>query len=54
MIEIINECIFLIMVATIVEFDKESEWSDGLEQVYTGLILGNSAIITVVMISKVV
>ena len=51
-IEITNECIFMIMVAMIVYFDKEDEWSGSIKQAFTGLIFGNSLIITLIMIGK--
>ena len=50
MVEIVNETIYLVMVGMIVQFDKKSEWSGLIKSIYTGLILGNSAIVTVIMI----
>jgi len=42
----------MIMVAMIVYFDKEDEWSGSIKQAFTGLIFGNSLIITLIMIGK--
>ena len=50
LVEIVNETIYLVMITIIVAFDKSSEWSDTIKTVYGGIIMGNSAIITVIMI----
>jgi len=52
LIEIINELIFLTMITIIVPFDEKKEWEGKVKSVYTAIILSNSLIITVIMISK--
>ena len=52
LIEIINELIFLTMITIIVPFDDKKDWEGKVKSVYTSIILSNSLIITVIMISK--
>ena len=52
LIEIINELIFLTMITIIVPFDEKKDWEGKVKSVYTSIILSNSLIITIIMISK--
>ena len=52
LIEIINEIIFLTMISIIALYDEKKDWEGKIKSAYTSIILSNSLIITVIMISK--
>jgi len=51
-IEMVNEIIYSTLVIICVFLDTKKEWSSTMNTVYTRIILSNSMLITVIMISK--
>lgn len=51
-IEIMNETYFLLMVTGLLFFNTEKQWNVMAKEIYLGLIISNSVMILVLMLSK--
>ncbi|CAI2359489.1 unnamed protein product [Moneuplotes crassus] len=51
MIEIINETIYLVLISIMIPLHQEEDWSSVFTNIFIGLIMSNSLIITCIMIT---